>query len=108
MTIALRVARALLSHLVDDRQKEALEFVRLLLTFYGDYRTQKEREAYTVTTVYLGATGVVLARPWGHPLVMGVAVVVVTLTVAALVMWQLTNLRFAARMVGASVNVTSR
>jgi hypothetical protein len=93
---------------VDDAQKKAIDFVGSLLKFYGDYRMQKEREAYAVTTVYLGATGALLAGTWEHPGAMSAAVGVVSLVVAALVRWQLGNLRFAARMVGACVNVSSQ
>ena len=93
-------------------QRRAFEFVGLLLKFYGDYRTQKEREAYVVTTLYLGATGVLLVShplPTGWKLALLVAgVVTAGVGVACLVCWQLKNLRFAARMVGACVNVSSQ
>ena len=89
-------------------QRRAFEFVGSLVKFYGDYRTQKEREAYVVGALYLGATGAVIANPPLHrPLVL-VGLLGATVLVMLLVGWQLYNLRFAARMVGACVNVSSK
>jgi hypothetical protein len=94
---------------MSEDQERAFSFVGSLLEFYGDYRTKKEREAYVIGVLFLGATGAVLLH-WQDdlrgPLVLfGLAGA--TLLVALLVGWQIKNLRFAARMVGASVNVGS-
>ncbi len=98
----------LCSPAVKTNQRRAFEFVGSLLKFYGDYRTQKEREAYVVTVLYLGATGAVLANDQLHRHLVLVGLAVATVLVAALVSWQLGNLRFAARMVAACVNVSSQ
>jgi hypothetical protein len=99
----------------DNGQERAIEFVGSLLKFYGDYRAQKEREAYVVTVLFLGAAGVLLTN-W-HPAstdpplvryLTASGIAVAAALVAVLVCWQIKNLRFAARMVGACVTVTSR
>jgi hypothetical protein len=99
---------ALCSSAVKANQRRAFEFVGSLLKFYGDYRTQKEREAYVVTVLYLGATGAVFANEELHRHLVLVGLAAATLLVALLVGWQLGNLRFAARMVAACVNVSSQ
>lgn len=97
---------------MDKDQERAIEFVGSLLKFYGDYRSQKEREAYVVTVLFFGATGVLLTS--GPPAaglfrrLVAIGVTVAAVLVPLLVCWQLRNLRFAARMVGACVTVSSR
>ena len=97
---------------MNDEQRRAFEYVGSLLTFYGDYRTKKEREAYVVSALYLGATGAVLTSDLvpkdARLALLLVGLAVATMVVATLVRWQLKNLRFAARIVGASVNISSR
>jgi len=95
---------------LEGDEKRALDFVASLRDFYGDYRTKKEREAYATTVLYLGATFVVLSHPElsVHGCLIPSGTFVATLVVIALVRWQIGNLLFAARMVGASVTVNTQ
>jgi hypothetical protein len=99
---------ALCSRAVKANQRRAFEYVGSLLKFYGDYRVQKEREAYVISVLYFGATGAVLAKKELHGHLVLVGLTVAAALVALLVWWQLGNLRFAARMVAACVNVSSQ
>jgi hypothetical protein len=85
----------------------ALDFLGTLLKFYGDYRTQKEREAYAAIVLYLGATGAVLSSTTLHNRLVLVGVAGATLLVAALVFWQVRNLWLAARVISACISVTA-
>ena len=90
----------------EDR-KRALDLAASLRDFYGEYRTRKEREAYGTTVAYLGATVALLAHngrsDYGCLVLSGISVA--TAAVVLLVWWQISNLLFAARMVGASITV---
>ena len=92
---------------MNAQQRRAFEFVGSLLTFYGEYRTQNEREAYVVTTLYFGATVAALTKEWPNHVLLLVGLALVSFVVGALVWWQLGNLWFAARMVAACVTVSS-
>jgi len=95
---------------VNEEQKRAFEFVQFLLASYDDYDHKKEREAYVIAVLYLGATASVLINNgWDLPpglllLALGTA----TLLAAVLVFWQLRNRRFAGRMVAACTTVATR
>jgi hypothetical protein len=95
-------------NVMNDEQKRAFDFVQSLLSSYGDHK--KEREAYVIAVLYLGATAAALiSNGWDLPRdLLLLALVAATLLTAALVFWQLANRRFAARMVAACTTVTSR
>jgi hypothetical protein len=111
LSVAYLAAPALFSTAVDENQRRAFDLVESLRKFFGEYRTQKEREAYVVLALYLGATGALLLRepPSGARLwLVLIAVVGASFVAAFVVRWQITNLLVAARVVGASVNVSAR
>jgi cytosine/uracil/thiamine/allantoin permease len=95
-------------------RKRALELIDSLRVFYGEYRAHKERQAYVVTVLFIGASAALLANleTWKHPETvrrfLSLSVAVAAVFVALLVRWQIANLHFAARMVGASLTVSSR
>jgi hypothetical protein len=95
---------------MDDGHKRAFALVQSLLISYGDYNHKKEREAYVIAALYLGATASALINNgWDLPPgLLLLALVAATLLTAALVFWQLSNRRFAARMVAACTSVASR
>jgi hypothetical protein len=96
--------------MVNDEQKRAFDFVQSLLASYGDHNHKKEREAYVIAVLYLGATAAALiSNGWDLPRdLLLLALVAATLLTAALVFWQLSKRRFAARMVAACTTVASR
>jgi hypothetical protein len=95
---------------MNDEQKRAFDFVQSLLATYRDLNHKKEREAYVVAVLYLGATAAALiSNGWDLPRdLLLLALAAATLLTAALVFWQLSNSRFAARMVAACTTVASR
>jgi len=95
---------------MNDEQKRAFDFVQSLLVSYEDCNHKKEREAYVIAVLYLGATAAVLiSNGWDLPReLLLVALLAATLLTAALVFRRLRNRRFAARMVAACTTVASR
>jgi hypothetical protein len=95
---------------VDDEQKRAFDYVQSLTRAYDDYNHKKEREAYVIAILFVGATASALINNgWDLPPgLLLVALVAATLLTAALVFWQLSNSRFAARMMAACTTVASR
>ncbi len=93
-----------------EEQKRAFDFVVSLRDFYGDYHAKKEREAYIVAVLYLGATAAFLGKKWPEqvkPLLL-VGIAVATFVTVVLVAFQLYNRWFAARMMAACTTVASR
>jgi uncharacterized BrkB/YihY/UPF0761 family membrane protein len=92
-----------------EDQERAFHFVVSLRDFYGDYHAKKEREAYAVAVLYLAATAAFLAQnsPDREKLLLG-GVIAATLVTVVLVIFQLYNRWFAARMIAACTTVASR
>jgi hypothetical protein len=95
---------------VDDEQKRAFDYVQSLIRAYEEYNHRKEREAYVIVVLYLGATAAALINNgWELPIgLMLLTLIIGTMLTAVLAFWQLRNRRFAARMVAACTNVASR
>jgi hypothetical protein len=95
---------------MDDEQKRAFDYVQSLNRAYEEYNHKKEREAYVIVVLYLGATAVALINNgWDLPIgLLLLALIIGTLLTAALVFWQLHNRRFAARIVAACTTVATR
>ena len=94
---------------MDEHQKRAFDFVVSLCDFYGDYHAKKEREAYVVAILYLGATAAFLTHKWsgGERLLFG-GIIGATVLAVVLVAFQLYSRWFAAGIVAASTTVASR
>jgi hypothetical protein len=94
---------------MDEHQKRAFDFVVSLRDFYGDYHAKKEREAYVVAILYLGATAAFLTQKWpGREKLLFAGVIGATVLAVVLVAFQLYSRWFAARIVAASTTVASR
>jgi hypothetical protein len=95
---------------MDEEQQRAFDFVRFLLASYEDFKQKKEREAYVIAILFVGATASALINNgWDLPMgLLLLALIIGTLLTTVLVFWQLRNGRFAARMVAACTTVASQ
>jgi uncharacterized membrane-anchored protein len=95
---------------VNDEEKRAFDYVQSLNRAYAEYNHKKEREAYVIVVLYLGATAAALINNgWDLPIgLLLLALIIGTSLTAVLVFWQLRNRRFAARMVAACTTVASQ
>jgi hypothetical protein len=92
-----------------EDQRRAFDFVVSLRDFYGDYHAKKEREAYIVAVLYLGATAAFVAHDGpGRGKLLLAGIIGATLLAVALVTFQLHSRWFAARVVTACTTVATR
>jgi hypothetical protein len=95
---------------VNDEQKRAFDYVQSLNRTYEEYNHRKEREAYVIVVLYLGATAAALINNgWDLPIgPLLLTLIIGTVLTTVLVFLQLHNRRFAARMVAACTSVASQ